>query len=163
MKLIFYVLFIVNFANISETTILGNVTCNKDKVCVFYIKFEQHCEELFGENCSPPCDIVNCKIKVENNVLCKHYYCHELKNDRESVVLIILLTTFTCLALTVAACFIIYTVIKKKLEQATMEDKEERQEKKNGNINYTFSDLLEMEFEEDLSRNIIFLLILINT
>lgn len=70
----FVILISILFANVvkSQET---NVTCADGRVCFLFNSFEEHCEILVGDNCHPPCDRIDCKIKVENNVLCEHYFC----------------------------------------------------------------------------------------
>jgi hypothetical protein len=52
-----------------------NVTCNDGRICFTYQSVDDHCEILFGPECFPPCEIKQCSIRVENDVLCDHYVC----------------------------------------------------------------------------------------
>lgn len=52
-----------------------NTTCDDGRFCFTYLKVEDHCEILTGNECHPPCDIKLCEILVENNVDCEHYLC----------------------------------------------------------------------------------------
>lgn len=52
-----------------------NVTCSDNRICFIIETIEDHCEIYFGSECFPPCELKNCSIKIENNVLCEHYDC----------------------------------------------------------------------------------------
>lgn len=72
MKLTFFLTLIVILVKVQS---IREITCDINKKCFLYEAKEDHCEILIGKNCTPPCDISFCNIKVENYVLCERFVC----------------------------------------------------------------------------------------
>lgn len=88
----------------------SNETCNDGRICFTYQSLEEHCEILMGPECFPPCEIKQCSIRVENDVMCDHYLCTPKPANKS--VLNFFLGAFGSMTTSVL-CIIIWRIYRK--------------------------------------------------
>lgn len=114
MFLILIIILVLN-ANLVKSQ-ATNVTCLDGRICFVFTSFEEHCEILVGDNCHPPCDNLDCKTKVENNVLCDHYFCTPLPPPPKPSLNSFMNMLEGAIGSFISSfiCFLLYTIYKRR-------------------------------------------------